>query len=439
MRYNGPFDQLGVPDAPYVNGNPATGTMGSIPPASAFEYPQREIVNFIQDNTQTPDNGDLHQMSRALQNSSVIYGVDTGTQNTIVVALFPIPTTHVPGMTVRVKKGVLANTGSCTLNIGLGADAFLKSDGSAFASAELPAGMIFEATWDGSAWRAVNYLGVQSSTSTVVNNFSTNIPYCVDTSVVANTITAPFSPTITSLNAGNMVLVKLNMAFVGGPVNIFVNAMGAVAVKRGDGLNPLKGDGYVGQILLLEHDGTNFQIINSNVPAGPLPILIADQKPNGTEGGSFSKGAWRTRDLNTILADPFALVTSGIVALSANRITLGAGIWQIYIRAPAIGVGDHELRVYNITDNTIQIKGEFYDCGAAISTGGDPSLTFAQIDGIIVLTSPKVFEIQHICETSRSGFGFGTCAGGATAGEISWPSPSPGPETYTVVKLTWSK
>jgi len=439
MQYNGPFDQPGVPDAPYVNGNPATGTQGSIPPAAAFEYPQREIVNFIVDNLITPDNGDLHQVSRAYQNASVIYGADSGTANNIVIVLNPIPNALTPGMTVRIKKGNLANTGAMTLNIGLGANNLLKADGSAFNNGEMPANMAFEATWDGSVWKTANFLGLQSSTNTVINNFTTKIPYCVDTSSTSNTIVAPFSPVITTFSAGDPILVKLNKAFTGGPVTILVNAMGAINVKRGDGNNPLKGDGYVGQVLLLEHDGTNFQIINSNVPSGPLPIIIADQKPNGTEGGSFSAGAWRTRDLNTVVADPFGLVGAGIISLSANRITLGAGTWEIHIRAPAIGVDDHEARFWNVTDNTLQIKGEFYDCGAMIGTGGDPSLTLALLEGIVVITTPKTFEVQHVCEHSRSGFGFGTCQGGVVANEVHWAQPSNGPETYTVVTLTWSK
>jgi hypothetical protein len=439
MDYNQPFDQPGIPDAPYVNGNPATGTMGSIPPASAFEYPQREIVNYIKDNKQTPSNGDLHQISRSLQNSSVIYGVDSGTTNAIVVAFDPVPLTHTPGMTVRVKKGAFANTSTLTLNIGLGTDTLLKADGSAFAAGEMPANMLFEATWDGSSWKAVNYMGIQSTSNTTVNNFNTSIPYCVDTSVVANTITAPFSPVITTAAAGLIITVKLNMAFTGGPVGILVNAMGSIGVKRGDGQNPFKGDGYVGQILFLEHDGTNFQIINSNVPTGPLPIIIADQKSFQTEGGSFSSGAWRTRDLNTVVADPFGLIGNGLLTLSGNRFTLGAGVWQIRVRAPAIGVGDHEVRVWNVTDNTPQIKGEFVDVGQLISTGGDPSIVFAWLEGLITLTSAKTFEIQHICESSRSGFGFGTCAGGVTAGEIEWSNPTSGPETYTLVSLSWSR
>jgi hypothetical protein len=47
MQYNQPY---GISDtnASYINGNPSTGTMGSIPPAFSIEHPQREIVTVIQ-------------------------------------------------------------------------------------------------------------------------------------------------------------------------------------------------------------------------------------------------------------------------------------------------------------------------------------------------------------------------------------------------------
>lgn len=46
MKY---FQPYGVtdPDAPYINGNPSTGTMGSIPPGESIEHDQREIVEVI--------------------------------------------------------------------------------------------------------------------------------------------------------------------------------------------------------------------------------------------------------------------------------------------------------------------------------------------------------------------------------------------------------
>lgn len=46
MKYNAPYGASDT-NAAYINGNPATGTMGSIPPAESIEYDQREIVNVI--------------------------------------------------------------------------------------------------------------------------------------------------------------------------------------------------------------------------------------------------------------------------------------------------------------------------------------------------------------------------------------------------------
>ena len=78
MKYNQPFDQTD-PNAPYQNGNPATGTDGSIPPAESIEFPQREIVNVISwafshgyvDSTgalcAAPTNADLEQLRKAIQ------------------------------------------------------------------------------------------------------------------------------------------------------------------------------------------------------------------------------------------------------------------------------------------------------------------------------------------------------------------------------------
>jgi hypothetical protein len=77
MLYNAPYGAAGNND-PYVNGNPTTGTMGSIPPAASIEFPQREIVAVIQyaaDNglidfnnvpCGSPSNGDLTQLLKAI-------------------------------------------------------------------------------------------------------------------------------------------------------------------------------------------------------------------------------------------------------------------------------------------------------------------------------------------------------------------------------------
>src|SRR5215475_14846020 len=70
MRYSQPF---GTPTTPlgsyprFINGNPVTGTEGSIPPASAFDESQIEIITVIANVGLTPDHSDLTQLWQAIQ------------------------------------------------------------------------------------------------------------------------------------------------------------------------------------------------------------------------------------------------------------------------------------------------------------------------------------------------------------------------------------
>ena len=53
-----------------------------------------------------------------------------------------------------------------------------------------------------------------------------------------------------------------------------------------------------------------------------------------TNGGTFTSGAFRTRDSNTEVADP-----DNIVSISSNQFTLGAGNYLIEASAPAYKSG----------------------------------------------------------------------------------------------------
>jgi hypothetical protein len=55
------------PNASYVNGNPATGEPGSIPPFEAVEHVMRELVHLIVWSGQTPSHTDLEQVRKALK------------------------------------------------------------------------------------------------------------------------------------------------------------------------------------------------------------------------------------------------------------------------------------------------------------------------------------------------------------------------------------
>ena len=119
MQYNPPYN--GVLNDAYVDGNPPLGIEGSIIPAAAIEFPQREITNFIIDSFWfQPDNGDLHQLSKSVQQDQVNYATDTGAVNSIVVVLRPPITAYREGLKIYAKiKNT--NTGPVVINCdGLG-------------------------------------------------------------------------------------------------------------------------------------------------------------------------------------------------------------------------------------------------------------------------------------------------------------------------------
>ena len=153
MKYNAPYG-VADPDAAYVNGNPSTGTMGSIPPAASIEYPQREIVNIIEDVGIVPDNGDLHQVARAVQSSTLVRGIDTGTINVVSIALTPPLTDYIDGMFVWVRVAI-TNTGPavCSIN-GLGGRNIVRRGGGVLQPGDLPGGFYALLVYNGLAGHA---------------------------------------------------------------------------------------------------------------------------------------------------------------------------------------------------------------------------------------------------------------------------------------------
>ena len=127
----------------------------------------------------------------------------------------------------------------------------------------------------------------------------------------------------------------------------------------------------------------------------PWDVIIEDRKPQGTNGGTFTSGAWRTRNLNTLVFNH-----NSLASLGGNRFTLPAGTYCIDWDAPAFGVAVHKSALYNYTTSTIVAY------GTSMRTG---SLTSASSNGttVITITSPTSFEIRHICEITRDTSGFG--------------------------------
>jgi len=141
--------------------------------------------------------------------------------------------------------------------------------------------------------------------------------------------------------------------------------------------------------------------------------IICDEKTNGTAGGTFTSGAWQTRDLNTEIADP-----DGIVSISNNQFTLGAGTYLIEASANAHDVNRHQTRIYNATDSSVVQ----YGMNELLGTGDTTSSTNLVV-GRVTITAATAFEIQHRCQSSKTSTGFGVAN---SFGNV---------EIYTVVKI----
>jgi len=134
--------------------------------------------------------------------------------------------------------------------------------------------------------------------------------------------------------------------------------------------------------------------------------VFADEKSAGTQGGTFTSGAWRTRDINTTRINRI----TGI-SLSANQLTIPAGTWYVLAKSAAFAVDLSKLRFYNTTDASLLVQGENSHASSASSV---PMV--AELEGIFVISAQKVCELQHICLSTRATDGFGI--GQSMAGEV---------------------
>jgi hypothetical protein len=160
MRYFQPYG-VSDPDAPYVNGNPATGTMGSIPPAQSVEHPQRELVALIAAVGLTPDEGDLEQLLKSVKLADVMnvfkMGENLGNAAQWSMSCPALPIMPPPkGTTVWFKPGLASVPGGTLFSV----------NGSAFLPvvacdlSDIAVGDIMPTAWlllyfDGAYWQVI--------------------------------------------------------------------------------------------------------------------------------------------------------------------------------------------------------------------------------------------------------------------------------------------
>lgn len=241
------------------------------------------------------------------QQSWVYAGTDTGVANAYVItfgANDPIPNSYVVGM----KVSFMANhscTGASTVNVNqLGAVSIFRASGVSVANGDIVSGQILELTYDGAHFQMPNYLGSGSNTN---SSTTVGVPYCADTGT-QNQLIANFSPAITSGQqvAGLVVTVKLANSITGA-CTINVNGLGIKNLTLGDLTNPPFNVFVANMDLMLEFDGTEYQIVNTSAgmfyrrPTANYTIYVnsstgSDTLYNGTSAtvGFGTSGPFRT-------------------------------------------------------------------------------------------------------------------------------------------------
>lgn len=142
-------------------------------------------------------------------------------------------------------------------------------------------------------------------------------------------------------------------------------------------------------------------------------VIFSDVKSAGTDGGTFTSGAWRTRVLNTTQN------SQAWASLSSNQVDLNNGTYLVESSAPAFGVTQHKTKLYDIDNAADALLGTSEYATAAASQ------TRSVVSGVLTVTGgPITYELQHQCQVTVATNGFGANSNFGVS------------ETYSILKIT---
>ena len=203
---------------------------------------------------------------------------------------------------------------------------------------------------------------------------------------------------------GSMSLQNSDSIVASGPVSINDNEVRFRATNSGgDGYVSIKGpigvSGGNKTLTLPDASGTIAltSTVTSAVSSAATKIAyVFDEKPSTTDGGTFTLGAWRTRDLGHE-DDP-----NSIVSVSSNQFTLSEdGDYYIHFSAPAYDVNRHQARLQAST-------GRYAYGNVSNSDVSDPSHTLSQGHMLITVSGTNItFEVQHRSSSTKAAHGYG--------------------------------
>ena len=205
---------------------------------------------------------------------------------------------------------------------------------------------------------------------------------------------------LTEVQAG----VGISVASGTGPIPVITNSSTDLITTAGDLLYGTAADtvarlgiGTASQVLAVNSGATAPEWVTPSAGSSFTYAVFRDEKTSGTNGGTATLGAWRTRDLN---ATQFNDISGA--SLSSNQITLPAGTYLIEGECQAVGIDINQVRFQNITDSTTAVLGQNMYTEQSTNVGN-----MARVSGIFTIAGSKAFEFQHQCTFTKTTNGFG--------------------------------
>lgn len=355
-------------------------------------------------------------MASALDANATIGGSQINSP--ITNAAVTIPATQVTG---TITNGQLA-TGIDASKITAGSlpNGVLDAD-----LVDLADGTLTGSKVDGTTLTTVNATNITNGTLAIANGGTaaitapaarTNLGVAIGTDVQA------FDADLTDLADGSLTGSKVGTGISASNITTgtitepTISLTGTDATKLASGTTAQRpGSAVEGQVrynstekVMEYYNGTNWFFVT------PKVAFLKDVRPTGTEGGTFTAGAFQTRALNTLEGD------NSVCSLSANQFTLQPGTYIIEAVAMVYLVNQHKAIIKNISNNTDAIIGS--SMYASISYDVSNTLN---IYGTITIGTTTVFELQHRCTIGRGANGLGVMTNYTGI-----------PEVYAQVKIT---
>lgn len=216
----------------------------------------------------------------------------------------------------------------------------------------------------------------------------------------ADAITGAFNPPITALTDGMELSVLCTSSNATTAPTFKADGTPIKGIVKGDGIPLAPGD------ILRRWNKFKYDAgLDKWVQQGPASgiygsgyLLIRDEKPSGTNGGSSAVGV-QTRDLNTVDSN-----TIPGASLAANQITLPAGTYRIRAQAPSL-VNSSKAYFYNVTTTLNQLVGTSVNGISGVAT--DQAQSSSEVLGRFSIAAPCVFQLRQYCSESAASVGLG--------------------------------